>query len=223
MLNISFSKDKRVTDMMTKPANVGISSNTADVAIVFPDIKEKLEDEEILVIDPEYEVFVKDLAARQDSKTFSNQSRSHALTILRNVFNTAEKYVDIFSGKLNPSVYNDKKLLESVSAFIEKGGKVNILLQNDISPDRLKDENDFLNLMFKNRVGGCCSVGVVTKGNHLETANVHFLVSDDRTYRVELDIINHTAVCSFQAVPVATKLRDFFNNCVGSHTRDLLV
>lgn len=178
---------------------------------------------DILEIDTEYEVFVQDLAKRKDAKTFSNQSRSHALTILHNVFDSAEKYVDIFSGNLDPAVYDNEKLLDSVKNFIEKrGGKVNVLLQEEVCEARLSDSNNFIGTILANSDNGC-SIQVVTQNNNLAKADKHFLVADDRIYRVELDIVKHTAVCSFQESSIAINLRALFDICVmPPHTKKLI-
>jgi hypothetical protein len=174
-----------------------------------------LEQDQVIEVDHAYETFVLDLATRKDPKTFSNQSRSHALTILRNVFESAERYVDIFSGELFSPVYNDKRLLVSVRAFVSKGGEVNILLQKEIPKSRLSDKNDFLNIMYDKRDKGC-SVKIVNKSTALGQATSHFLVSDDRMYRVELDTVKHMAVCSFQERSMSVMLKNLFNKYITS-------
>jgi hypothetical protein len=172
-------------------------------------------------IDSAYASFVQDLAKRRDSKTFSNQSSAHAITILRNVFETAERYVDIFSGQLLSSVYNDKNLLEAVKSFVNsREGIVNILLQESIPSHRVNNDGDFLKVMYDLRDKGCW-VGAVTENNRLKNASSHFLVADDRMYRIELDPINFNAVCSFQDNSIARKLKKVFDESKCANVKNL--
>ena len=51
---------------------------------------------QVVTVDVEYEAFVARLAEEKDERTISNSSKSHALSILRSVFRSAQEYVKIF-------------------------------------------------------------------------------------------------------------------------------
>lgn len=161
--------------------------------------------EEVCKIDLDYEEFVEGLADRRDSKVFSNRSAAHALSILRNVFKIAKKEVSIFSGRLDPCVYTDEVLLKHANAFADRGGKVRVILQNDIPQDRRSNVQDFYCFAISHG-----KVRLITEKHPLKKVQKHFLVSDNSVYRLELDIDEHSAVCSFNDVKRASQLSEAF-------------
>jgi len=174
----------------------------------------------ICEIDVEYDKFVRGLANRRDRNTFSNESCSHALSILRCVFDFSEKEVDIFSGELASRVYNDKILLKSAEKFLaDKKGKLRILLQNNVPPARASTMSDFLNFSLK--YPDNCKVRIVNDEHGLKNSNTHFLVADSRAYRIELDISEHTAICCFEDKDFASELNEVFDTAWDSKFTDL--
>lgn len=160
-------------------------------------------------IDPEYDVFVENLAKGHVAQIFTNQSASHALSILRNVFKFAEHDVNIFSGRLDSCVYNDKELISAAKDFIiNRKGTVRVLVQDNIDQSRKDSENDFLNAILSS--GG--NINCTNYDHPLKNADKHFFVSDSKTYRVELDIKERSAVCNFNDEALGAQLNNAFNS-----------
>lgn len=171
-------------------------------------------------IDIEYDKFVRGLAERRDPSTFSNRSCSHALSILRCVFDISEKEVDIFSGALAPLVYNDEDLLKSAEKFLAvKKGKIRILLQNNVPSSRVNNTADFLN--FVSKFPNICQVKIVNDDHGFKNSKTHFLVADSSAYRIELDISQHTAICSLEDKAFASQLNGIFNTAWNTKVTDL--
>lgn len=160
---------------------------------------------DVCKIDLDYEEFVEGLAERRDPKVFSNRSASHALSILRNVFKIAKNEVSIFSGKLDPCVYTDKILLDQAEKFVSAGGQVRVILQNDIPQDRKGGPEDFYHFAISRG-----KVKLVSDGHPLKDVKKHFLVSDNSVYRLELNIEEQSAVCSFNDEQRASQLSEIF-------------
>lgn len=174
---------------------------------------------QVVTVDVEYEAFIARLAKDKDTRTISNSSPSHALSILRNVFRSAQEYVKLFSGSLSTNVYNDETLIHEMKKFVnDRSGKVSVLVQ---SPDRLNQdaENEFLAQLLTLKSTERVEVKEVLEENILKDADVHFLVSDDRIYRIEVDIVKNTAVGSFNDNQRAVQLRDIFDKAIKDNAR----
>jgi len=167
---------------------------------------EKCADRKECEIDPVYDAFVNELAERRDPKVISNRSSSHALSILRNVFKYAKSEVNIFTGELDPCVYNDKVLLEYAENFVGKGGKIKVILQNEIPQERMEAPQDFYNFAVSKG-----EIKLADEKHPLKKIEKHFLVSDCMAYRLELNIEERSAVCSFNDEHHASQLNDIFN------------
>ncbi len=164
---------------------------------------------QVVTVDTEYDQFVDRLAKERDGRTISNSSDMHALSILRGVFSHAKKYVKLFSGSLSLNVYNDEKLIDAMKHFVSNEGKVEILIQH---PDKLEPSNKFLKELFDLKKTGQVKIFEVTENNALKNAQIHFLVSDDSVYRIEVDIDNIKAIGSFNDEPRAAELKAAFDS-----------
>lgn len=160
-------------------------------------------------VDDNYDKFVENLAKNHVAQVFTNQSSSHALSILRNVFKYADKEVNIFSGTLDSCVYNDKELISAAENFLKtKHGIVRVLLQGDVAHSRKDVENDFLHVILS--LGG--DIKLAQDDNPLKNVDNHFLVADSKAYRVELDVNERSAVCNFNDESLGTQLKNVFNS-----------
>lgn len=177
---------------------------------------------QVVKVDVEYEAFVARLAEEKDERTISNSSKSHALSILRSVFRSAQEYVKLFSGSLSPDVYNDETLIHEMKKFVtsdDRKGKVQVLIQN---PDDLRNqgaENKFLAelLALRETERERVEINEVLGQNPLKNAEMHFLVSDDRMYRIEVNIKRNTAVSSFNDADRAARLKAVFDHGNNEH------
>ncbi|MBI5921928.1 MAG: hypothetical protein HY847_09760 [Betaproteobacteria bacterium] len=163
-------------------------------------------------VDLEYDRFVERLAKAEDPRTISNSSTRHALSILRAIFRHAKRSVSIFSGKLDPNVFNDDELLRTAENFQKGGGSLRVLLQ-----DQALSKNDASKLLLQLAAqssdvnDASCMVKQVTSEHPFADAKCHFVVADGKAYRIETDIVKHIAVGSFMDEKSATALTEIFD------------
>ena len=91
----------------------------------------------------EYREFVHDLIKRGDGRTFLNSDEDHALIVLTELIDKAQKELLIFAGSLTGRVGSDPAYIIAISEFIERGGTLNILL-NDFQRDSIEAKNSRL-------------------------------------------------------------------------------
>ncbi len=125
----------------------------------------------------------------------------------------------LFSGSLSPCVYNDETLLDEVKKFEARGGSIEVLVQN---PEQIEQNgaNQFLSDLLSLTARGRVKIYEVLDQNPLKNVDTHFLVSDDRMYRIEVDIDKKTAISSFNDTQRDLQLRDTFDTCAKENTRE---
>ena len=160
-----------------------------------------------IVVDASYEKFITDLATTSSEQTFTNSSAAHALAIVRTIFKNSKSNICMFTGKLD-LIYEDGELLSNLREFIDgHNGNLKILIQEEGFVD---GDNVFL----RTALGCKNAANVIVKkaaGNKLSGIKKHFLVADDRSYRVETDVNSKTAIGCFNDRGVAQKLNTAFN------------
>jgi hypothetical protein len=162
-----------------------------------------------------YHDFVANLASNRINRTFLNSDEDHALEVLVQMFNNAQEIVRIFAGNLCDHVGNKDEYVIAISDFIERGGKVRILL-NNYNEERIKTSKLFKRLAYYISDGH----DIIIKHTNIkpyaivngERNFVHFTVSDETGYRIETDIENRTAECNFNNPESAKKIADFFDH-----------
>ena len=165
--------------------------------------------------DPKYAQFVKMLALANDPRVFLNSDEDHALSVLVELFHRAQSCIRIFAGCLCKHVGNDPDYISALSDFIEKGGTVKILL-NAFDEEAAKESNLFKRLAYYQSSGK--SVYVKKSNAHPyrtkdpDKKEVHFTVGDFTSYRIETDINQRTAECSFNSPEIANNTALFFDS-----------
>lgn len=164
----------------------------------------------------EYYKFVRDLAVNKTDRIFLNSDEEHGLVVYVNMLNNAKCKVRIFAGNLCEHIGNKPEFVEAISDFVERGGTVNILL-NDYNEDLVVKSPLFKRLAYyvsENKKIVVKQTEVSAKlGNN---GSVHFSIADDTSYRLETDVIERTAQCNFNNTTVAKKLIDAFDLVFGS-------
>lgn len=159
-------------------------------------------------VDPEYDKFVDAAATSKDPTTLQNDSTSCALSVFRSVAKHAVSSIDVFSGNLDPQVFDDDGLDKNLQDFLYvRKGTLRILIQNIEEFDKIAPAP----LIFQH-ISSHPNVEVaflpLTNGSRDLS---HFAVADSSTYRLEVSASEHQALVSFNDPESSLKLHGFFN------------
>lgn len=165
--------------------------------------------------DANYQEFVKFWADTKDSRIFLNSDEDHALDVLVQIFQHSQTCVRIFAGNLCEHVGSQSDYIIALSEFIVRGGEVRILL-NDYKEDKARESNLFKRIAYYESLGKKIVVKRTFvkpfRSSDPEAKEVHFTVGDNVAYRLETDIVNRKAECSFNSPMFAKTLSDFFDS-----------
>ena len=168
-------------------------------------------------MDGNYKVFVRQLAESNDPRTFLNSDEEHALDVFVTLFQTAQHSLRIFAGCLCKHVGNKNDYVVALSEFIERGGKLTILL-NDFDENAARNSNLYKRLAYYITKGYPVVVKKTSARPYLTSdpnkKPIHFTVADGKAYRLETDIEQRTAECSFNNPLMAKAISDFFDKLV---------
>ncbi len=128
------------------------------------------------------------LAAKRPHTTF-NSDIFHAHLIILAVFRFAKKEVRLLSHELNDVVYGNPPLLDAVRRFLSKGGKLSILVEQD-----LRQKHPMLGLLGE--APGKVSIRRVPEEVQ-KRYSFNFLVMDECGFRFENDREKHAALAGF--------------------------
>lgn len=172
-----------------------------------------------------YEQFVRLLARNNDDRTFLNSDEAHALTVFVQMFRSAMEEVRIFAGCLCKYIGNEPEYIIALSEFIERGGKLYILL-NAYDESLAKESNLFKRLSYYKSLSK--PVYIKTSNTHPymlkdgKKNEVHFSVADNKAYRIETDIVKRSAVCNFNNPVLAKQITELFDELFAKEdTKDI--
>jgi hypothetical protein len=162
----------------------------------------------------EYRKFVATLATENSNQTFLNSDEDHAAVVFEQIFKDSKSELRIFAGSLCSKVANSPAYIEALSGFLERGGKLNILL-NNYNPECAKNSNVFKRLAYYISEGKSISIKRTTSkpyfANDPGKKEIHFTVGDDKSYRIETDIESRTAECNLNNPNIAKIYIEFFD------------
>ena len=161
-----------------------------------------------------YYEFVKGLADRKENFVFSNSDAEKMLSVFSVMLNNAEKEFRIFAGSLCNETTEDEKYIEAVTDFLERGGKLRILLNNFNDKAAFKSKL-FRRLYYLYTIGKDIRIRTTAEQPYISDKNgrinVHFSVGDKNSYRIEQDIEKRTAVCNMNGSSQAEELSRLFD------------
>ena len=164
----------------------------------------------------EYKDFVHDLILRGDGRTFLNSDEEHALIVLTELINMAKEELRIFAGSLTGKVGSDPEYIIALSEFIERGGKLFILL-NDYQPNssEAKSSRLYRRLSYYQSLDKPVIIKSTntrpSRTNDPNNTPVHFTVADRKGYRLETDTNERSAQCSVHDPLLSSAIADFFD------------
>lgn len=175
--------------------------------------------------DEGYRDFVKLLALREENRTFLNSDEDHALDVLVQIFQKAQRIVRIFAGCLCKHVGNKPEYVIALSEFVERGGTLHILL-NAFDEECAKESNLYKRLAYYVAQGKPVEIKL-TKARPYRTGDqqkkeVHFTIGDENAYRIETDIEQRTAECNFNNPDLAKVTADFFDGLFNRDDAEIL-
>lgn len=148
---------------------------------------------------------------------FTNCDEKHAIEVLIRLFEGAKDEIKIFAGCLCGDVPDDPRYIAALSDFIERGGKLIIML-NSFKRDKALSSNIFKRLAFYKKEGRQLDVLLTDAIPYIQDGDnrkdVHFTVCDSKAYRLETDTNTMSAVCDFNNPEIAGKYSDFFDKVV---------
>lgn len=169
----------------------------------------------------EYREYVHYLAENQIDEVFYNSDEDHALIVLTELFEHAKERVRIFAGSLAGSIGDEAKYVSSLTRFIGRGGRVQILL-NDFDAERAKGSTLYFYLYnmqksqkHKGRIEVKQTPRKITMAGSKDGGDVpvHFTLGDDRAYRLEVDIEKRESRCNFNSADgLVGKMAKAFDN-----------
>lgn len=170
-----------------------------------------------MALEETYKIMVRELAMRArngESNLFLNSDEEHALEVLVNIFKEAKSVVRIFAGDLCGHVGCEKEYIIALSDFIDRGGEVRILL-NKFKNELVEKSALFKRLAYYQSEGKPVLVKSTDARPYRTTDDrkeeVHFTIGDEKSYRLEIDTEERTAICDFCDEKTASGLAVFFD------------
>lgn len=163
----------------------------------------------------EYKYFVRSLAENMEDRMFLNSDEEKAIVVLVELIRKAQSELRIFAGSLCNSIGDNSEYITAISEFIERSGKVYILL-NNYDSICAKNSNLYRRLAYYISQGKEIYVKSTDakpyRTDDEERKPVHFTVGDRTSYRIETDVEKRTAECNFNSHEVANTIADFFDS-----------
>lgn len=161
----------------------------------------------------EYSEYISTLRKTRQNRIFMNSDSEKRKTVYRELLQSANSNLRFFAGNLCDDITNGEEFVEGISDFIEKGGRLEIIL-NQYDEDLIKSSNLYKRLAFYSAQNYAVSVMttsmIVTISIKDQDTPAHFAVADQMAYRLEIDIEKRNAICNMNDEALAQKLIDIF-------------
>ena len=146
-----------------------------------------------------YFEFVDRAAADPEDRIISNGEPTHAAYLIYKFFANAQARIRISCGSLRQDlrgvkIYSDPKICDEAVAFLGRGGKLDILVEDGVHVDEGAKAADHPLLAAIAKSGHQTAVTVRKAQSH---APVHFLLMDNDAVRVEGDKEQVQAIANF--------------------------
>jgi hypothetical protein len=138
--------------------------------------------------------YVESLAISGEDENFFNSGPNHAAVVMSRIFKYSKDVVRIFCGGFTGAVSNDPDYLLYLEGFLQRGGKLKILAERNLSNDEslsifkvLKKYKDNVEMFVTN---------LTVIMNSTDQA-IHFTIGDQKMLRIETDTNNYAAQVNF--------------------------
>ena len=172
-----------------------------------------------------YYEFVKKLSERKEDHLFLNSDAEKMSAVFEIMLHSAKDEFRIFAGSLCNDTVDKAEFIESMSDFIEVGGKLRILL-NNYNKEEAFHSNLFRRLYYYSSLGKDIKIRLtdeqpyIMRGN--EKMKVHFSVGDKNAYRIEDNIEKRKAICNMNGIQMAEQLISLFDKIFEGYYKEEL-
>jgi len=153
--------------------------------------------------------FVEKLASEGQDEIFFNSGPTHASIVMSRIFKYAKDSVRIFCGGFNGAVSNDDEYLKYLDDFLQKGGKLKVLVEEDLSKGQGKIFRVLRNHKANVEVYQTSSRVTMNNGTG-QPQRIHFTVGDDKMLRIETGVEDYRAQVNFGNTGEARVFIDLF-------------
>lgn len=157
-----------------------------------------------------YRRYIQRLREEKSKAVFMNSSTEHAIIVLSELFQSAEKEVLILSRNLSREVTDNENYLKQLDAFLQKKNtKLEIILTN--YSEHFKHSRIYEVLTTRSKENPNI---MLFKSNSQATVNeepVNFVICDSTAYRFEYNLDDREAIGSFNGGAEVESLKKIFN------------
>ncbi len=142
----------------------------------------------------------------QSSTIINNKDREHASVLISTLFKKSKEEIYVFSRKLDGDFYTRESIRNELVAAVERGVKLNILVQETPAAMHLVQELTHGEHAKKVKVKKCSPTSFGA------TSPINFTVVDKKAYRLERDRDSCEAFACANAPVTAQKLIDLYKS-----------
>jgi len=166
----------------------------------------------------EYKKAVVEFADSKKDFQFTNKGEKHASIVVANLIKTTDKVLRIYSGEMSRNVANDSYLIKMLNIFLESGKELYLIL--DTMPNE-EEISESLKQIISSENNPLRKVKIKIDENNKFKEHVskvftdelshHFMLSDDLSYRIEIDAEEYKAICNFNDKETVKVLQNIFD------------
>lgn len=149
---------------------------------------------------------------------FTNKGPDHAAIVASRIFEYAEKSVKIFTGEFKSTVADNPKYIQALKRFVNSNKPLYVVLEKEPLDENISNALKFviesskdptLNVHYKIATNDFFE----NVRNSFKSHNLyHFMLGDDRTYRIEIEPNDFKAICNFNDEKIARRLSHTFDS-----------
>ena len=163
----------------------------------------------------EYQTFIHNLAVNRINQLFFNSDEEKMRSVFIELFNNSNSEIRIFAGNLCNSSVETDLYIEALSDFIERKGRLFILL-NNYDSEVAKSSNLFKRLAYYISEDYDIFIKKTSAKPYISVPNkdkqyVHFSTGDNQSFRLETDLENRTAICNMNDPTFTGRLVNLFD------------
>jgi hypothetical protein len=141
-----------------------------------------------------YSSYVEALAREGKDQAFFNSGPNHAAIVMSRMFKYSNNLIRIYCGGFNGAVSNDEEYLSQLQGFLERGGRLHLLVEKDNSNNEMSKIYKVLR-RYKNQVD--VQYTPLRFVNEETRKPIHFSTGDKKMIRVETGTDDYTAQVNF--------------------------
>lgn len=153
-----------------------------------------------------YEIAIQNLAENGDCEVFENSSAAHGEIVLANIFKFANKSIRMFSGEFGGEICDQPKYQSALKEFLDKKDSTfEIIFEKDPN----KSSKAFNILLNYKKSKKNVSIWRLNSSSENKPKH-HFAIGDSNMFRIETDVTNYSALCSFNQPKIVNNLQNKF-------------